>query len=197
MTVAQDLQPSPARPGHWAVRGPRRPASSTATARVPSPLGDLLLTASDGRLTGLYMTPHPELPSPSDRAGGDAEVDGEGDAMVLAAARRQLDEYFAGERRVFALPLAPEGTEFQRQVWAALCDIPYGRTSSYGELARRIGRPGAARAVGLANGRNPVAVVIPCHRVIGADGSLTGYGGGLDRKRLLLALESGQPALEV
>ncbi|MBO0838982.1 MAG: methylated-DNA--[protein]-cysteine S-methyltransferase, partial [Actinobacteria bacterium] len=102
----------------------------------------------------------------------------------------QLDAYFAGELTEFSLPLAPAGTQFQRQVWAALQQIPYGQTWSYGQLAEKIGNPAAVRAVGLANGRNPIAVVIPCHRVIGADGSLTGYGGGLDRKRFLLDLEA-------
>jgi methylated-DNA-[protein]-cysteine S-methyltransferase len=106
-------------------------------------------------------------------------------------ARVQLAEYFAGRRRRFDLPLAMTGTPFQRRVWRALRDIPYGQTTSYGELARRIGRsPAASRAVGMANGRNPLAVVVPCHRVIGADGTLTGFGGGLERKRLLLELEA-------
>jgi len=102
---------------------------------------------------------------------------------------------FAGQRTAFELPLAPEGTEFQRRVWAALQQIPYGQTWSYGELARHIGSPAASRAVGLANGKNPIALVIPCHRVIGSDGSLTGYGGGLERKRFLLDLETGADRL--
>src|SRR5690348_11536717 len=148
---------------------------------VDSPIGELTL-ASDGEgLTGLYMTEQrhrPELPA----------ADGDDDA-VLAAAREQLAEYFAGERRNFDLPLKPAGTPFQRSVWEALRAIPYGETAGYGELAQRLGRPGAARAVGLANGRNPIAIVVPCHRVIGAAGALTGYGGGLERKRYLLALE--------
>jgi methylated-DNA-[protein]-cysteine S-methyltransferase len=105
--------------------------------------------------------------------------------------RRQLDAYFAGRLRVFELPLAPQGTEFQRTVWDALLRIPYGETTSYGALARSLGKPEASRAVGLANGRNPIPIVIPCHRVIGSGGSLTGYGGGLDLKRRLLALERG------
>jgi methylated-DNA-[protein]-cysteine S-methyltransferase len=147
---------------------------------VESPIGELTLASDGEALTGLYMTDQrhrPELPA----AGGD-------DA-VLAAAREQLTEYFAGERRAFDLPLRPAGTPFQRAVWDALRDIPYGETAGYGELARRLGRPGAARAVGRANGRNPIAVVVPCHRVIGAAGALTGYGGGLERKRYLLELE--------
>ncbi len=102
----------------------------------------------------------------------------------------QLDEYFAGDRREFDLPLVPLGSEFQRRVWDGLLEIPYGETISYGELAREIGRPAAARAVGMANGQNPISIVIPCHRVIGADGALTGYAGGVERKRLLLEHES-------
>lgn len=107
----------------------------------------------------------------------------------IAAAAEQLGAYFAGRLRVFDLPLAPAGTQFQRDVWSALLAIPFGATATYGELARRIGRPDAVRAVGTANGANPIPIVIPCHRVVGADGSLTGYGGGLDVKRQLLALE--------
>jgi methylated-DNA-[protein]-cysteine S-methyltransferase len=106
----------------------------------------------------------------------------------------QLAAYFAGELTEFDLAIELGGSPFQRRVWEALLDIPYGRTSSYGELAARIGKPGAARAVGLANGRNPIAIVVPCHRVIGASGTLTGYGGGLERKRHLLDLESGMSA---
>jgi methylated-DNA-[protein]-cysteine S-methyltransferase len=149
---------------------------------VESPIGELTLASDGEALTGLYMTDQrhrPELPA----------ADGDDDA-VLAAAREQLAEYFAGERREFDLPLKPAGTPFQRAVWEALRDIPYGETAGYGELANRLGRPGAARAVGLANGRNPIAIVVPCHRVIGAAGALTGYGGGLERKRYLLELES-------
>ena len=111
------------------------------------------------------------------------------EAPPLAEVRRQLAEYFAGRRRDFDLPLAPRGTAFERQVWEALLAIPYGETRSYAEIARSIGHPDACRAVGRANGRNPIPIVIPCHRVIGSDGSLTGYGGGLDLKRLLLGLE--------
>jgi methylated-DNA-[protein]-cysteine S-methyltransferase len=148
---------------------------------VESPIGELTLASDGEALTGLYMTDQrhrPELPA----------ADGDDDA-VLTAAREQLAEYFAGERREFDLPLSPAGTPFQRAVWEALRDIPYGETAGYGELANRLGRPGAARAVGLANGRNPIAIVVPCHRVIGAAGALTGYGGGLERKRYLLELE--------
>lgn len=118
---------------------------------------------------------------------GDGEMDP--DAPPFPLLRRQLTEYFAGERTAFELPLAPAGSPFQRDVWNALLAIPYGETRSYGELAAAVGKPGAARAVGRANHDNPIGVVIPCHRVIGAGGSLTGYAGGVDRKRYLLELE--------
>ena len=122
-------------------------------------------------------------------AASGAEARLEPDAEPFPLLRRQLGEYFAGERTAFELPLAPAGTPFQRIVWDALLAIPYGETRSYGELAAAVGKPGAARAVGRANHDNPIGVVIPCHRVIGAGGSLTGYAGGLDRKRYLLELE--------
>jgi methylated-DNA-[protein]-cysteine S-methyltransferase len=117
------------------------------------------------------------------------------DDAALSTVRTQLDEYFAGGRDEFDLVLAPEGTPFQLEVWEQLRRIPYGETISYGELAERVGRPGAARAVGAANGQNPIAIVVPCHRVIGANGSLTGFGGGLPWKRCLLDLESGKRSL--
>ena len=122
-------------------------------------------------------------------AASGAEARLEPDAAPFPLLRRQLAEYFAGERTAFELPLAPAGTPFQRNVWDALLAIPYGETRSYGELAAAVGKPGAARAVGRANHDNPIGVVIPCHRVIGAGGALTGYAGGLDRKRYLLELE--------
>jgi methylated-DNA-[protein]-cysteine S-methyltransferase len=122
---------------------------------------------------------------------GGGEVDP--DAAPFPLLRRQLAEYFAGQRTAFELPLAPAGTPFQRNVWDALLAIPYGETRSYGELAAAVGKPGAARAVGRANHDNPIGVVIPCHRVIGAAGSLTGYAGGVDRKRYLLELEGALP----
>lgn len=154
---------------------------------IDSPLGGLTLTAEDDALTGLYFERH--------RRGPAAETLGARDdaGAGFAAARRQLDEYFAGERREFTLPLAPAGDEFQRRVWRLLTRIPYGQTRSYGELARELGDPALAQAVGAANGRNPLCVIVPCHRVVGADGSLTGYAGGLERKRFLLSLE--EPAL--
>jgi methylated-DNA-[protein]-cysteine S-methyltransferase len=115
----------------------------------------------------------------------------------LPAAARQLKEYFAGKRREFALPLRLDGTEFQQRVWGELTKIPFGETRSYGQLAKRLNNPNGSRAVGLANGRNPIAIIVPCHRVIGADGSLTGYGGGLPRKRWLLAHEGLQSRFDL
>ena len=154
---------------------------------VDSPLGTILLRSTARGLTGLYMEEHRHGPPVEERAGWTR------DDAPFAAVRGQLEEYFAGSRRQFDVALDREamgGSPFQRQVWAALLDISYGETITYGELARRIGQPAAVRAVGLANGRNPVSLIVPCHRVIGAGGKLTGYGGGMDRKRTLLALES-------
>jgi len=148
-----------------------------------TPIGPLTLVADGDDLTGVYMATHKHSPE-RDRFGERVEQD-----PVLSDAARQLTEYFAGEREEFNLPLRPEGTDFQQRVWRALCDIPYGRTWSYGELAQHIDRPSASRAVGLANGRNPISIIIPCHRVIGASGSMTGYGGGIERKQWLLAHE--------
>jgi methylated-DNA-[protein]-cysteine S-methyltransferase len=149
---------------------------------ITSPIGELLLTSDGKSVTGLYM--HKQ------KHEAERTKDWKRDDAALKQPRTQLQAYFAGELRDFELPLAAEGTPFQQRVWRALRDIPYGKTISYGELARRIGQPTASRAVGLANGRNPIAIVVPCHRVIGANGSLTGYGGGLARKRWLLAHES-------
>lgn len=140
---------------------------------VKTPLGAMTLTEEDGALTeARFGALAPNVPSP-----------------LLRRAAEELSEYFEGKRRAFELPLAPRGTDFQLAVWAALRDIPYGETRSYGEIARAIGNSKAARAVGMANNRNPLSIFIPCHRVIGADGALVGYGGGLDKKRILLALE--------
>lgn len=149
---------------------------------IDSPIGPLTLVGDDDALTELHLpnsTRTPERTPSEDRL-----------PKPIAAAVEQLAQYFAGDRTEFDLPLAPTGTEFQVTVWSALQEIPYGETISYGELASRIGNPKASRAVGLANGRNPIAIIIPCHRVIGADGSLTGYGGGLPTKVKLLELES-------
>jgi methylated-DNA-[protein]-cysteine S-methyltransferase len=150
---------------------------------VDSPIGRLLLHSDGHAVTALYMDV-PDHPWPAH----DGWVD-DGGAGPLPETTRQLREYFAGARRDFDLPLRLHGTAFQRRVWDTLTEIPYGATWSYGELAKRIENPNASRAVGLANGRNPISIVVPCHRVIGADGSLTGYGGGLERKRWLLAHE--------
>jgi methylated-DNA-[protein]-cysteine S-methyltransferase len=148
---------------------------------LDSPVGPLTLVAADGVLTGLYMDRQRHRP--------EEHTFGERDPAPFGAVIGQLEEYFAGRRTVFDLPLAPAGTAFQQQVWAALREIPYGHTVSYGELADRLGRPTAARAVGLANGRNPIGIIVPCHRVVGSSGDLTGYGGGLHRKRHLLDFE--------
>jgi methylated-DNA-[protein]-cysteine S-methyltransferase len=159
-----------------------------AFTTVESPIGRLLLTSDGTALTGLYMEPSRKAQSTE---GWIEDIS----VPPLSAAVRQLAEYFAGTRREFDLPLRLQGTAFQQRVWRELTEIPYGETWSYGELAKRIDKPNASRAVGLANGSNPIAILVPCHRVIGADGSLTGYGGGLDRKRWLLAHE-GFPEAE-
>ena len=153
---------------------------------VGSPIGRLMLCSDGAALTGLYMEPSGDQPSP-EAWREDPEV------PPLREAAKQLDEYFSGKRRQFELPLQLRGTEFQRRVWNALTKIPFGETRSYSHLARDIGNPSACRAVGLANGRNPIAVIVPCHRVIGADGSLTGFGGGLPRKQWLLRHEGSGP----
>jgi methylated-DNA-[protein]-cysteine S-methyltransferase len=172
------------------MTSPLTVTSAAVTARahveVPSPIGPLTLVAEHGKLTGLYMDVQAHRPE-----AGLLGAPGDPAAEPFASAAEQLGQYFAGRLRSFDLPLAPAGTEFQRRVWSALQAIPYGQTWSYGQLARQLGNASASRAVGLANGRNPIALVIPCHRVIGSDGSLTGYGGGLDRKRYLLQLETG------
>lgn len=175
---------------------------------LPSPLGPLTVVAEEpvrtesavragetdavtgggaegggGALTGVYFEGHLRGPSPAALGPRDD------DRPEFVALRRQLDEYFAGDRTGFDLPLAPRGEPFRQRVWALLRQIPYGETRSYGQLARELGDPALAQAVGSANGRNPLSVIVPCHRVVGADGSLTGYAGGLERKRFLLELE--------
>jgi methylated-DNA-[protein]-cysteine S-methyltransferase len=155
---------------------------------IDSPVGQLLLTADDAGLTGLHM---------EERRHGPADVHPQWirDESTFADARKQIDAYFAGELREFDLPLNPAGTPFQRRVWSALQTVPYGEVRSYRDIAERIGRPTASRAVGMANGRNPISIIVPCHRVIGTSGALTGYGGGLERKRVLLDLESRAASL--
>jgi methylated-DNA-[protein]-cysteine S-methyltransferase len=146
---------------------------------LETPVGTLTAVADDGGLRALLFSCE-QAPEGAD----------EGPHPVLTSTARQLEEYFSGERRMFELPLELAGTAFQRRAWLALASIPYGSTVSYGEQARRLGHPAAARAVGAANGRNPVSIVLPCHRVVGTDGALTGYGGGLDVKRALLDHEA-------
>lgn len=154
----------------------------------PTPVGTAVIAVGDAGLLALEFdeAPPEHTLEPVMQSRGAVAVH---DPTAVEHIAAQLREYFAGERTSFELELAPEGTDFQKRVWKALEDIPYGETRSYGQLAAAIGSPGAARAVGLANGRNPIGIVVPCHRVIGADGSLTGYGGGLDRKQVLLELE--------
>ena len=164
------------------------PLVSTHTV-MPSPVGEITLVAQDDALTGCYLGLHHGGPD-EDRLGErDEDSLGERNEKSLSAAVAQLTEYFAGVRTEFDLPLAPRGDEFQLRVWALLREIPYGQTRSYGDLARALGDVVLSQRVGWANGRNPISIIVPCHRVIGTDGSLVGYAGGLERKRYLLALE--------
>jgi methylated-DNA-[protein]-cysteine S-methyltransferase len=158
----------------------------TLYTEMKSPLGRLLLTADDGALSGVHFPgqKHDRPPQPDWQRADDEPV--------LVAARTQLAEYFDGRRSAFELPLAPRGTPFQQAVWKALLAVPFGATSTYGAIAAVVRRPKAVRAVGAAIGANPLGIVVPCHRIIGRDGSLTGYAGGLDRKAKLLALEHGR-----
>lgn len=155
----------------------------TRFARYESPLGPMFATAEEGGITHIEFVGAKYAP--------EARADWVEDPQApdLAACGTQLAEYFAGKRTEFDLPLAPQGSEFQQRVWREIARVPYGKTISYGELAARAGAPGQARAAGAATGRNPVSLVIPCHRIVGSDGSLTGYAGGLERKRELLELE--------
>lgn len=153
--------------------------------RIESPAGPLIIAADDTGLRHIEFHQNRHPANRNDWRGGDNDV--------LQAAEAQLAEYFAGRRTTFDLPLAPQGTPFQLEVWHALARIPYGATISYATLAERVGKPTATRAVGAANGRNPLPIVLPCHRVIGADGALTGFGGGLPVKQLLLQLEGAMP----
>lgn len=156
---------------------------TTYFTTIPSPIGKLLLTATDKGLSGVFMQDHKGGPEPG--------ADWIADPARFQAVTVQLERYFAGQLREFDVVLDLHGTPFQLAVWNALRSVPYGATASYRDIAFAIRRPNAVRAVGAANGQNPVSIVVPCHRVIGADGSLTGYGGGLERKRFLLDLEAG------
>ncbi|MFL6164063.1 MAG: methylated-DNA--[protein]-cysteine S-methyltransferase [Jatrophihabitantaceae bacterium] len=155
---------------------------------LDSPIGRLLLTGDPAALTGLYLAEHVRIATPL----------GARDDSVFTEPARQLAEYFAGDRQSFELPIAPAGTPFQRRVWQLLQGIGFGERRSYGELAAELGNPNAARAVGLANGRNPISIIVPCHRVVGSKGALTGYAGGLTNKQWLLEFETrvlGRPAM--
>ena len=175
------------------ARVTRAAASALTYDVVAAPIGQLIVASDGSAIVGVWMA----NASPSD----DRWERQRGSDGVLAEARRELLAYFDGTLREFRVPLAPNGTEFQRRVWTALTHLSYGTTISYGDLARRLGNLTAVRAVGAANGRNPIPIIVPCHRVIGSDGSLTGFGGGLDRKRWLLhhegALAGGQEDLGV
>ena len=155
---------------------------TAAHMTIDSPLGELTLVSSDGVLSGLYFPGHWHMP--------DSDVFGARSERGFEQARRQLTEYFAGERTSFDMATASTGNEFQRRVWELIDRIPYGQTTTYGEMARELGDPTLARKVGGAVGRNPLSVIVPCHRVVGSDGKLTGYAGGLERKRFLLELEA-------
>jgi len=153
----------------------------TTYTMLTTPLGELLLTGTAAGLTGLYMPPHRHAP--------ELQPGWVRDDDLFTEVRAQLHAYFTGELTSFDVPLAAVGTPFQQRVWAALAEIPYGATRSYGQIAARIGAPAASRAVGLANGRNPISIIVPCHRVVGSTGKLVGYGAGVNRKSWLLALE--------
>ena len=164
----------------------------TISVRFPSPVGELILTASETALTGVFFPTSRHVPPLHDveRGSGGEVLRGDGiDHSILARTRDQLSEYFAGTRTSFDLALDPRGTPFELRVWQELRAIPYGATRSYSDIARRLGDPRSTRAVGAANGKNPIPIIVPCHRVIGAHGELTGFGGGIDRKRWLLEHE--------
>jgi methylated-DNA-[protein]-cysteine S-methyltransferase len=148
-----------------------------------SPIGEILITANDRALTRLALKDQKYFPLPT------SEWQAKSDLPIIQQAIAQLNEYFQHQRQTFDLALAPEGTDFQQQVWQQLCQIPFGQTWSYGELAQAIEQPNASRAVGAANGRNPISIIVPCHRVIASNGKLTGYAGGVDRKQWLLQHE--------
>lgn len=182
-----DLPQGPtAPPRDTAVRFREPLPGPTYYTTVDSPLGELTLHG-DGEALGGVLTPA------KDGVPRTAPENWVADAKPFAEVERQLTAYFEGELREFDLPLAPAGTAWQLRVWQALTTVPYGKTAGYGQLAEELGRPTASRAVGMANGRNPISIIVPCHRVIGANGSLTGYAGGLERKEYLLTLERGRP----
>jgi methylated-DNA-[protein]-cysteine S-methyltransferase len=160
-------------------------------SRFVTPLGTLIATAVGGALTGLYYEHGRHAPAVDPAWKGDPA------SVPLGECARQVGEYLEGVRRQFELPLAPQGSEFQRRVWIEIARIPFGETLTYAELAARAGAPGAARAAGAATGRNPLSIIVPCHRVVGSDGSLTGYAGGLERKTRLLELEGALPQGEL
>jgi methylated-DNA-[protein]-cysteine S-methyltransferase len=160
------------------------PADELRSTVLPTPIGDVVLIGSHNVLVELELPGDSRQRHPEGRPRRDDEA--------LAEASTQLSQYFGGTRRSFDLDLAPQGTEFQTRVWAALAEIPYGETATYGEIAAQVGNPKASRAVGMANNRNPIALIIPCHRVIGSTGKLVGYGGGLPTKEFLLNLERGE-----
>jgi methylated-DNA-[protein]-cysteine S-methyltransferase len=162
--------------------------NGTCETMMPSPIGRVLVAASEAGITRMEIAPSQGAPRGSQRAEGSQQA-----RAHVAHAIRQLKEYFAGKRREFDLPLDLRGTPLQQRVWRSLLDIPFGKTMTYGELARRVGTPKAARAAGAACGANPVWLVVPCHRVIGSDGGLHGYGGGLWRKEFLLKHEGALP----
>ncbi|WP_319020915.1 MULTISPECIES: methylated-DNA--[protein]-cysteine S-methyltransferase [unclassified Brevibacterium] len=166
-------------------------ANTVSYTVIGSTVGKILLTSDGEHLTGLYLDDFDQILQRLETTGGVEPVIDE-KMNVFVEAGEQLAEYFAGTLKTFDLPLAPQGTEFQREVWQALTTIPYGTTAGYGELAVWINRPTAARAVGAANGRNPISIIVPCHRVIGANGALTGYAWGVGKKRTLLNLEAGR-----
>ncbi|MEM9092667.1 MAG: methylated-DNA--[protein]-cysteine S-methyltransferase [Cyanobacteria bacterium P01_F01_bin.53] len=150
---------------------------------IESPVGDLLLTSNGQSLTGLYLKGQKHFPEMEDSWKNTTDLE------IFTQVQAQLTEYFTHKRETFDIPLAPQGTPFQKEVWLSLHQIPFGETSSYGTLAQQLGKPGGARAVGAANGRNPISIIVPCHRVIASNGKMTGYAGGIDRKQWLLRHE--------
>lgn len=195
------MSPNTSRPTRPATAPTAVPLEGTWHRTFPAPtgaetIGTLTLIARDGALVACWMDAQRHLPEPARFGRPESAETDDATAAVLDAAQSQLEEYFAGTRRVFELPLDPVGTQFQRDVWMLLRDIEFGSTTTYGRLAARLGRPTASRAVGAAVGRNPLGLIVPCHRVIGGSGALTGYAGGIRRKTWLLQHEGAlEPAL--